>query len=248
MRQPETLFISDLHLSAARRATVRRFLRFLQQRASRAERLYLLGDIFDAWVGDDDNTFPNRAVKQALRQLTAAGTQVFFQPGNRDFLVGEQFAQETGVRLLPDYAVIDLYGTPTLLMHGDLLCSDDLAYLAFRARSRTPAWQTRILDKPLWLRLLGARWYRWRSLWHKAGKTAAIMDVNPDTVREALQRFKVNRLIHGHTHRPALHTLQDLPAQRFVLAEWTEQGSVLCWNPDGHWLEIIEEKKDVSMA
>lgn len=239
MLKAETLFISDLHLSAGRRATVRRFLHFLGQRARGVERLYILGDLFDAWIGDDDNTPPNRAVKAALRSLTESGTQVFFQHGNRDFLVGEDFLRETGVRPLPDYAVIDLYGTPTLLMHGDLLCSDDLAYLQFRAKSRTPAWRDDILGKPLLLRLLGARWYRLRSRWHKAKKDDAIMDVNQDTLQNAMQRYGVMRLIHGHTHRPAVH---DLPmagnsAQRFVLAEWGDQGSVLCWNPDGYWLE-----------
>lgn len=241
-RSRETLFISDLHLSAARPATVQRFLRFLQQRAPTAERLYLLGDLFDAWIGDDDNSSLNNAVKQALRSLVDAGTAVFFQHGNRDFLLGERFLRETGCQLLPDHAVIDLYGTPTLLMHGDLLCSDDLAYLNFRVISRTPAWRDNILGKPLWLRRCGARWYRWRSFWHKAQKAATIMDANPETVRETMQRHAVTRLIHGHTHRPAVHDLvlaDELPAQRFVLAEWDGQGEVLCWNSEGYRLESV---------
>lgn len=236
MLKPETLFISDLHLSAGRRGTTRRFLHFLQQRAQGVERLYILGDLFDAWVGDDDNTAPNRAVKKALRVLSAAGTQVFIQHGNRDFLIGEQFLRETGAQLLPDYAVINLYGTATLLMHGDLLCSDDTAYLQFRAKSRSSAWRENILRKPLLLRLLGARWYRLRSFWHKAKKAESIMDVNQATVQEIMLKHDVTRLIHGHTHRPAVHDLMlaGQPAQRFVLAEWESQVSVLCWQPDGY--------------
>lgn len=238
-RLPETLFISDLHLSAGRRATTRRFLHFLQTRARHAQRLYILGDLFDAWVGDDDNTPPNRAVKQALRALSDAGTEVFYQHGNRDFLIGERFLRETGCQPLPDHAVIDLYGVPALLMHGDLLCSDDLPYLAFRARSRTPEWRGDILGKPLPLRLLGARWYRLRSYWHKAKKASEIMDVNQDTVRETMQKHGVARLIHGHTHRPAVHDFQlgGKAVQRFVLAEWGRQGSVLCWTADGYRIE-----------
>ncbi|TAN47988.1 MAG: UDP-2,3-diacylglucosamine diphosphatase [Methylococcaceae bacterium] len=242
MTKQEVLFISDLHLSAARPATTQRFLRFLRQRAPAAERLYILGDLFDAWIGDDDDNPLNGAVKQALHRLADAGTAVYLQHGNRDFLLGERFLRETGCRPLPEYAVIDLYGMPTLLMHGDLLCSDDLAYLNFRAISRTPAWRDNILGKPLWLRRLGARWYRWRSHWHKAKKTAAIMDANLDTVKETMQGHGVTRLIHGHTHRPALHDLMladGRPAQRFVLAEWDDQSSVLCWNSEGYRLESI---------
>ncbi|WP_054772832.1 UDP-2,3-diacylglucosamine diphosphatase [Methylogaea oryzae] len=233
-KRKESLFISDLHLSAGRRATVRRFLQFLRHRAPQAERLYILGDLFDAWVGDDDNTPPNRAVKRALRALSDSGTEIYYQHGNRDFLIGERFLRETGCRPLPDHAVIDLYGTPTLLMHGDLLCSDDLPYLAFRALSRTAEWRDNILGKPLLLRLLGARWYRLRSYWHKSKKSGEIMDVNQDTVRETMQRHGATRLIHGHTHRPAVHDFQldGAPVQRFVLAEWDDQGSVSCWTPE----------------
>lgn len=135
----ETLFISDLHLSRSRPEVTARFLRFLKQRANGVERLYILGDLFDAWVGDDDPTPPNPAVIAALNTLGHSGTSVYLQHGNRDFLIGDQFLQASAVKLLDDYTVINLYGTPTLLMHGDLLCSDDIAYLQFRAKSHSIA-------------------------------------------------------------------------------------------------------------
>lgn len=237
----ETLFISDLHLGASRPGLTRKFLDFLGRRAPRAERLFILGDLFDAWVGDDDPTPPNRAVKSALRRLTSGGTEVYFQHGNRDFLVGERFARETGVKFLPDYALIDLYGEPTLLMHGDLLCSDDTPYLEFRAKTRTAEWRGRTLGLPLIVRLAAARWYRLRSYWHKSKKSHDIMDVNPDTVRETLAGYRAARLIHGHTHRPAVHdlTVDGRPAQRFVLASWESEGSVLCWDEKGWQVERL---------
>lgn len=238
----ETLFISDLHLSFEKPDITRRFLHFLANRAQKAQALYILGDLFDVWVGDDDNTPPLPKIKQHLKQLTAAGTKIYFQPGNRDFLLGDAFCAETGVILLDDYVVIDLYGTPTLLMHGDLLCSDDLAYAAFRARSHTSEWRRHVLSKPLWLRLLAARWYRLRSHWHKRKKTAGIMDVNPQTVIDTLREHRAWRLIHGHTHRPGAHrfSVDGREAERFVLAEWTKNtAAVLCWDTQGYRLETL---------
>jgi UDP-2,3-diacylglucosamine hydrolase len=238
----ETLFISDLHLSIDKPEITRRFLDFLERRAPQAQALYILGDLFDAWVGDDDDTPPIPKIKRHLKQLTASGTRVYFQPGNRDFLLGDAFCAETGVMLLADYAVVDLYGTPTLLMHGDLLCSDDLPYLAFRARSHTSEWRRNVLGKPLWLRLLAARWYRLRSYWHKRKKTVDIMDVNRQTVIDALREHRAWRLIHGHTHRPAVHEIDvdGKTAQRFVLAEWKKHAAgLLCWNAEGYRLETL---------
>ncbi|MEN8260851.1 MAG: UDP-2,3-diacylglucosamine diphosphatase [Pseudomonadota bacterium] len=237
----ESLFISDLHLSLKKTETTQRFLRFLGNRAAGAERLFILGDLFDAWIGDDDPTPPNGKIKAGLKKLVASGTAVYLQLGNRDFLIGQRFSRETGVELLGDYVVIDLYGTPTLLMHGDLLCTDDLPYQAFRAKSRTPEWQHAVLAKPLPIRLLLARWYRLRSHWHKRKKTQTIMDVNQDCVVKTMIRHRATRLIHGHTHRPAVHelTLNGTPAQRFVLAEWRKTASVLCWNRSGYRIEDI---------
>lgn len=232
----QTLFISDLHLSAARPEPVARLLGFLAERATAAERLYILGDLFDAYIGDDDESPPHRDVKDALRRLGESGTAVHFQHGNRDFLAGAAFCARTGATLLEDYAVIDLYGRPVLLTHGDLLCTDDVQYQVARQRVRSAEWKRNALAKPLWMRQLYARWYRFKSGWDKGGKTAEIMDANPDAVHAVMERFRVSLLIHGHTHRPAVHdlTVGGTPAQRLVLAEWTEQrGQALCARPDG---------------
>lgn len=233
----ETFFISDLHLSAARPDTTRRFLSFIANRAQGAERLYILGDLFDAYIGDDDTSTPNREAKAALKTLVDSGTAVFFQHGNRDFLVGEQFCRETGANLLGDWAVIDLYGEPALITHGDLLCTDDTLYQAARVRVRAEAWKRDALSKPLFIRQLYARWYRCKSGWDKGKKTREIMDANPQAVIDALRQHGVHTLIHGHTHRPATHCLEigGQPAQRLVLAEWDTRGQALCWRDGGAW-------------
>ena len=233
----ETLFISDLHLSATRPALTRRFLSFLDDRAQRAERLYILGDLFDAYIGDDDNSSPNREIKAALNRLVSAGTSVYFQHGNRDFLLGERFCQETGAMLLGDYAVIELYGESALVTHGDLLCTDDINYQTARIRVRSEAWKRNALAKPLFVRQLYARWYRFKSSLDKGKKTQEIMDANPQAINDSLQAHNVALLIHGHTHRPAAHsfTIDGKPARRFVLAEWNETGQALCWHSNGDW-------------
>ncbi len=215
-------FISDLHLSFEKKDLVQRFLQFLEHQAVQSQAVYILGDLFDSWIGDDDNTPPNKKIKQALRTLTQSGTTVFLQNGNRDFLMGSRFSQETGVQLLGDYHVIELNGERILLTHGDLLCSDDTAYQAFRQKSRSPEWQHNVLSKPLWLRLIAARWYRVRSHWHKRKKTLEIMDVNPHTVASVMQEHDCFQLIHGHTHRPATHEfyIDEQPAIRRVLTDW----------------------------
>ncbi len=235
-QQQEVLFLSDLHISFEKKDITRHFLNFLQHRALQAQAVYILGDLFDAWVGDDDNTHPNKTIKQSLKALVDAGIQVFLHVGNRDFLIGQDFARQTGVTLLGDYQVIDLFGTPTLLTHGDLLCSDDEAYQDFRKKSRTEQWQQNVLSKPLWLRLLAARWYRMRSHYHKKGKNQDIMDVNQGTVEQVMREHGCTCLIHGHTHRPAVHDfkLDDKPAQRIVLTDWQAQkAEVLCCREDG---------------
>jgi UDP-2,3-diacylglucosamine hydrolase len=239
--RPETLFISDLHLTADRPETVERFLALCDGRARGAERFYILGDLFDAYIGDDNTAWPFSAVRQALAGLTRDGTQVGFQAGNRDFLVGERFARETGARLLGDHERIDLYGIPTLLMHGDLLCTDDIQYQAARLRVRSPAWQADALAKPLWMRKLYARWYRFKSGLDKGGKTLDIMDVNQDAVADTLRRFNVLRLIHGHTHRPGRHsiTVDGQAAERFVLPEWNGQEWLVVFDAGGHRQEPL---------
>jgi UDP-2,3-diacylglucosamine hydrolase len=238
----EILFISDLHISLEKPEITRRFLDFLEHRAIRSSAVYILGDLFDAWIGDDDPTPPNNKIRKQLKKLTTSGTQVFLVQGNRDFLLGKRFSKETGVILLDDYTVINLNDTPTLLTHGDLLCTDDLPYQSFRIKSHSPEWQQSVLSKPLFLRILAARWYRIRSYFHKRKKSQDIMDVNQETVFNVMLDFKCLRLIHGHTHRPHVHTfkINEQSAQRYVLAAWTKNaGQVLCWNDKGYQIEII---------
>lgn len=241
-RTDETLFISDLHLSPARPACTNRFIRFLAGRARTATQLYILGDLFDAYLGDDDRSSLNEQVRKALKALTDQGTGVAFQPGNRDFLLGQAFTRATGLVYLEDHCVIHLYGTPTLLMHGDLLCSDDVQYLTARRKVRTPEWQHTALSKPLWLRRLYARWYRFKSTLDKSGKRNEIMDVNLETVAETMQNFGVSVLIHGHTHRPGLNqpVIDPAVARRIVLPEWDGREAVLCCSADGYRLESLE--------
>ncbi len=220
----ETLFISDLHLSPERPGTIRLFLDFLHQRAPRAERLYILGDLFDSWIGDDDDAPPHPQIIRGLKDLAESGTEVYLQRGNRDFLLGKRFARAGDCEILPDPVVVDLYGTPTLLMHGDLLCSDDLPYQKFRKKARNPLFQKLFLWRSLRYRRRIAADYRRRSAAATAEKTLDVMDVNPTTVATYMRRAGVRRLIHGHTHRPARHDvdLDGATATRWVLAQWHE--------------------------
>jgi len=235
------LFVSDLHLDASRPHITELFLAFLDGEARAAEALYLLGDVFEAWVGDDDPGEPGASVCAALARLSASGVPVFLMRGNRDFLFGDGIARRCGARLLPDPCVIDLHGTPTLLMHGDLLCTDDVAYQAFRQQVRDPAWQERFLAQPLPARQAFAAQAREASKQHQKGVSEAITDVAPAEVIEVMSRYGVDRLIHGHTHRPAIHslTVADRPATRIVLGDWYEQGSVLRMQAGGHHLDVL---------
>ncbi len=237
-----TIFISDLHLTIERPEVTKKFLQFLDTGATKAKALYILGDLFDTWIGDDDFSPPINRVKKHLQALTAQGVPVFYIHGNRDFLIGKRFSEQTGVVLLDEYSLIDLYGTPTLLTHGDLLCTDDLPYQAFRQKSHTQEWQQNVLSKPLILRILYARWYRLRSYFHKKKKSQDIMDVNAGTVINVMRQYRASRLIHGHTHRPAVHDLDidGQKAQRFVLAEWTKDSvNLLCWTTAGYVIEHL---------
>ena len=238
----DILFISDLHLSFEKPEITRRFVTFLQHRAPQAQALYILGDLFDAWIGDDDPTPPNALIRKHFKQLTASGVSVYFLQGNRDFLLGNAFCAAAGINLLAETVVIDLFGTPTLLTHGDLLCTDDVPYQVFRTKAHSIEWQHNVLSKPLLLRLLVARWYRLRSYFHKRKKSQDIMDVNQQTVIDMMREHDCWRLIHGHTHRPACHdfVIDGKNAQRFVLAAWRkEAGEVLCWTAEGYKVEVI---------
>jgi len=236
-----TLFISDLHLDPARPDITTQALDFLASEARAADALYILGDLFEAWVGDDDPEPEKRRVIAALRKLGDAGLPLYFMHGNRDFLVGERFAADSGCTLLEDPTIIDLHGTRVLLMHGDTLCTDDHEYQAFRAMVRNPAWQQAMLARPLPERLALAQQLRETSAASMAGKSMEIMDVNQGAVEAAMRQHGVYTLLHGHTHRPAVHRfeLDGHAAVRIVLGDWYTQGSVLTWDEDGFVLRTL---------
>jgi UDP-2,3-diacylglucosamine hydrolase len=223
------LFVSDVHLDACAPEATRQFLEFLQHEAAAAEALYILGDLFEAWVGDDDAEPGNERVCRALQTLTASGVACFVLHGNRDFLLGSGFSQRSGCQLLPDPIITELDGEPALLTHGDALCTDDHAYQELRTIVRAPQWQRRFLALPRARRELLANEARAGSRRHTARTVPDIMDVNAGAVATALRAARVRRLIHGHTHRPAVHELEvdGVPAQRIVLGAWYEQGSYL---------------------
>ena len=236
-----SLFVSDLHLDASRPAATDCFLRFLAGPARDAGTLYILGDLFEAWSGDDAAGVHEQDILHALRRYTTAGCRHYFLKGNRDFLVGSRFAAESGAALLDDETVIEIDNHRALLMHGDTLCTDDRAYQRYRHLVRRPMVQSLYLALPIGLRSGITAYARRRSMRANAGKPAAIMDVNPLAVADALRRHGVQLMIHGHTHRPAIHAL-DLdgrPARRIVLGAWYEQGSVLYWSKSGPDLRAL---------
>lgn len=230
-----TLFISDLHLTEERPEIIALFRTFLREQAAHAEALYILGDLFEAWLGDDAVSADMQPVLDELARLTKSGVPVFILVGNRDFLIGEQFARMTGCTLLPDPSVIKLYGTDTLLMHGDTLCTDDVDYQQFRRQVRDPTWQAAVLAKSIEERMAMARAARAESALRTREKSDAIMDVNENAVLEVFRSHGVTRLIHGHTHRPAIHQLwvDETPVTRIVLGDWYDQSSVLSVSEDG---------------
>lgn len=231
-----TLFISDLHLDDRRPETTAVLQKFLLDEAVDADALYILGDLFEFWLGDDVPSQCSVAVADALSKLSANGVPCYFMHGNRDFLLQENYARQAGMKLLPEEHVIELYGERVLLMHGDSLCTDDIDYQQLRAVVRNPAWQQNTLSKTPQERLQMALQMREASAEHTGNKDMSIMDVNHDEVISAFARHDVLRLIHGHTHRPATHNLEvnGQSAQRIVLGDWYTQGSVLRVQP-GHY-------------
>jgi UDP-2,3-diacylglucosamine hydrolase len=217
-----TLFISDLHLEESRPDITGAFLGFLEKRAMGVESLYILGDFFEAWIGDDENTPLQQQIAAALDEVRGSGTRIFLMHGNRDFLMGNDYCSRFDGTLLEDPAVIDLYGTPTLLMHGDSLCTADVEYRKFRARMRDPQMQKMMLARPLVERQQMARQLREMSMAKNQGKAEYIMDVTPEEVVKEMQAHGIQQLIHGHTHRPAIHelTANGSPAKRIVLGDW----------------------------
>jgi UDP-2,3-diacylglucosamine hydrolase len=242
--QDATLFIADLHLDpAVRPATVALFLAFLRGPAHAAARLYILGDLFEVWVGDDDDSPAHEPILTGLRELVAAGTPTSFICGNRDFLAGRRFAERSGCSLLPDPTAIDLCGVRTLLTHGDRLCIDDLDHMRFRAHVAQPQVRADFLARPLAERQAEAQALRRRSEASKQNKAEAIMDVNPGAVQAALADHGARLMIHGHTHRPALH---GSPLERAVVGDWDACGSMLRCTPDGE-LELVRIHPDLAL-
>lgn len=233
------LFISDLHLCSTRPKIARLFLDFLARQARQADSLYILGDLFDYWAGDDALDDPaepfNLSICAALKQLADSGTRVFFIAGNRDFLAKSGFAGASGAILLAEPQLVDIAGTPTLLLHGDTLCTDDLAYQEFRATVRTDAWRKAFLAQPLAERKTRIEALRLQSEDEKRSKPAASMDVNAEAVAAALRSHGYPRIIHGHTHRPARHThaIDGHFCERWVLGDWYESGSYLRCDASG---------------
>ena len=237
---PEKLFISDLHLDRERPEIIQLFSHFLVSQAARCEALYILGDLFEYWIGDDQPRTGLEPVMEGLRSLTSSSVPGYFIHGNRDFLIGESFARDTGIRLLPESAIIDIYGRPALIMHGDTLCSDDADYQNMRKMLRHADWQEQFLALSLEERTRQALQLRKKSLSATQEKKEDIMDVNPQAVKHTMRANNVDLLIHGHTHRPAIHDLflADTKAQRIVLGDWYSQGSVLRISPNG--LELAQ--------
>ena len=234
-----TLFIADLHLQTEEPAITAGFLRFLRGEAKNADALYILGDLFEAWIGDDDPNPLHREMAAAIHALVDSGVPCYFIHGNRDFLIGKRYARESGMTLLPEEQVLDLYGRRVLIMHGDTLCTDDTGYLAFRAKVHTPWIQKVFLALPLFIRNRIAARMRAGSKAANSSKSMTIMDVNPQAVVSVMEKHGVQWLIHGHTHRPDVHSLiaSGEAAHRVVLGAWHTEGSMVKVTPEG--VELI---------
>ena len=230
-----TLFISDLHLEAKRPEIGAQFLAFLAGPARHAEALYILGDLFEAWLGDDDPNPYYDQMKSAIRELADNGVPVYFMHGNRDFMIGDAFAAAAGVTLLSDPHAIELHGRKVLLSHGDALCTDDVEYQKVRAMTRDPEWQAMMMARTIDERIAFAVQAREQSMARHVTMDAEIADVNREAVLKTIRDHGVDILLHGHTHRPAVHPLEveGRLAQRIVLGDWYDQGSTVEWDEDG---------------
>jgi UDP-2,3-diacylglucosamine hydrolase len=238
-----TYFIADLHLAENRPDITACFLSFLKDEAPKTSKLYILGDLFESWIGDDDDSLFVTTIATALLTLKTSGTDIFYIHGNRDFLLGERYAKKSGMTLLPEVTLIDLYGQPTVIMHGDTLCTRDIAYQKFRIKSRSWWWQTLVKSLPLLVRRKIAADYRKKSTAATAMKSQDIMDVTKSEVITCLEHYQSIQLIHGHTHRPYVHNVQlanNQQAQRIVLGDWYEQGAWLKVTPSTSTLLSVD--------
>ncbi len=242
----KTYFIADLHLSEQQPHLTALFKQFMQNEATKGEALYILGDLFDFWIGDDEKSMLAQIVQTEIKRLTDKGIKVYFQHGNRDFLIGKHFAQKCGLLLLPDYYVIDLYGQPTLICHGDTLCIDDVKYQQYRRKVHN-VWRQRLfLCLPLFIRLRIANKIKNKSHQQKNQKAAEIMDVNQEFVCTTMQRFNVQQLLHGHTHQQAIHYFDDSKNRtltRIVLGDWRNSAPFLVCSEEGY--QFYPEKIDL---
>jgi UDP-2,3-diacylglucosamine hydrolase len=236
------LFISDLHLTAGDAETTRRFVEFMEGPARAARDVYILGDLFEAWIGDDDDDPRLEPIVAALRKLTNSGVACALMHGNRDFLLGQRFCEATGARLLGDYERVTLGGERVLLTHGDLLCTDDTRYMTLRAELRSKEWQRDFLARPLAERRQIASDLRQLSATEIAAKEEYIMDVNQAAVERTMRDHGVTLLVHGHTHRPAVHRfdLDGRAAARIVLGAWYHDPSIVRWTDAGFALERLD--------
>lgn len=226
-------FISDLHLDESRPTITTMFLHFLQNEAKEADALYILGDLFEAWIGDDEKTSLQIQIREALKSLAASGVSIYFICGNRDFLLGRRYADKAHMTILPDHAVIDLYGKKALIMHGDTLCTLDEKYQAFRKKARNKFLQKLFLALPLWLRKKIGTSLRSTSQAAVSNKSEEIMDVTPSEVDRVMQKYEVDLLIHGHTHRERIHP--EKQGVRIVLGAWHDESSVLTYDEQHHF-------------
>ncbi|MEM7053828.1 MAG: UDP-2,3-diacylglucosamine diphosphatase [Pseudomonadota bacterium] len=234
---PHSLFISDLHLEPGRPDITEQFLAFLSGPARQAERLFILGDLFEVWLGDDAASGFELGIAEALNRLNQSGVPIDFIHGNRDFLLGEDFCRRAGMRKLSEPERIDLYDVPTVLLHGDILCTADQSYQRFRQRVQNPSWQQKMLSRPIWFRRCTAGLLRHISRQRTRSKPEKIMDVTEAAVIEAFEKNQVRRMIHGHTHRPDIH--RHGPAERIVLGDWHKQASVLRVDAEGFELTAL---------
>jgi UDP-2,3-diacylglucosamine hydrolase len=240
------LFLSDLHLDPDRPGSLETFLRFMRTDAIYAERLFILGDLFEVWIGDDENDPRLEPVLEALLSLRAYEVPCYVMHGNRDFLLGDAFSERTGCRIMSDYVTVDVYDKSMLLTHGDLLCTDDTAYMGLRATVRDEGWQRDFLKKPITERRQIAANMRAQSKTETARKPGDIMDVNQRTVEETMRSHGVAHLVHGHTHRPGVHRfgLDGRMATRIVLGDWYEEPTILQWDNNGFKLRTLNYDDD----
>jgi len=230
-----TFFISDIHISAEQPEICKQLIDFLENQAQESEALYILGDLFEYWLGDDDPNPEYKKIKLALRKFSNKNIPTYFLHGNRDFLIGELFAHETNITILPDPSIIELYNDKILISHGDIFCTDDIQYQHIRKQTKDPNWQKMILKKSLKERKKFAYEARRKSLKHIQDANEILMDVNQTEINKTFKKYGLNKIIHGHTHKPAIHNsmINGESCKRIVLGDWYEQGSVLEWNQSG---------------